>query len=348
MSKINIILPYKETYSDKNAGAVSILASEFSRFSYFKKNIKVFGSLQLKKPLTNNYIAVIKKKPLFYLSRTFYYLKLINKKIKDSKNSIIEIHNRPQAAIFFINKKKKCKKILYFHNNPKELRGSKSVKQRTFLLDNLDKIIFVSEWCKRKFFEELKLKNHEKCHVIYPGSVPLKKTYKKNNNIVFAGKLNEAKGYYVFLEAVFSILKKYKDWKAIIIGDDPRKYKILNHSNIIYTGWIAHKKTLAIFKKSKIAVIPSAWDEPLGRTSIEAASCGCATILSKKGGLPETNLNGIFIENVTSKILFKKLDKIIADKKLLKKLMEKNLDNFKLTLKKTILDSDNIYKELLK
>ena len=45
---------------------------------------------------------------------------------------------------------------------------------------------------------------------------------------------------------------------------------------------------LNFYKKSSIAVVPSKWQEPFGRTSMESAAYGCATITSKNGGLPET------------------------------------------------------------
>ena len=346
MKSINIILPYKESYSSINAGAVSILVSQLSRLSRFKNKIKVFGSLPIKKPITNNYRQTFVHKPFFYFSRTNYYLRLLNGKIKNNKNEFIEIHNRPQAAKFFIKKKPLCIKVLFFHNNPTELRGSKSKKDRIFLLKNLDKIIFVSEWCKRIFFEGLGITNSNKAHVIYPGSNYLNKIPKKENLITFAGKLNFAKGYYVFTKTILKILKKHLNWKAIIIGDDPRPYYKITHKNLKYTGWISHKETLNIFRKSAIAVIPSLWDEPLGRTSIEASSRGCATIISKKGGLIETNNNGIFLENDSENELFNKIDELINSKKKRHKLMKNNLKNFKLTLKKTIFYYDKIYNNL--
>ena len=181
---INIILPYKETYNEKLAGAVSLLIAEVKNRCKFKKNIKVFGSLILKKPLTKDYISCdLSDKPFYYIfGRTSYYLESIKKKI--SKNSIIEIHNRPQAANFFINKNNNNIITLYFHNDPLTLRGSKYVYQRMYLLKNLDKIIFVSEWTKRQFFKDLPVLDAEKCLVIYPGSSLIKKFPKKKNNIV--------------------------------------------------------------------------------------------------------------------------------------------------------------------
>lgn len=67
MKNINIILPYKETYSTKIAGAVSILVSQLSKLSSFKKKIKIYGSVSLKNPITKNYYGIFKKKPFFFL-----------------------------------------------------------------------------------------------------------------------------------------------------------------------------------------------------------------------------------------------------------------------------------------
>jgi glycosyltransferase involved in cell wall biosynthesis len=343
---INIILPYKEFYTDKNAGAVSLLVSELYKKSIYKKKIKIYGSSLLSYPLTKNYIAIIAKKPYFFFSRTNFYLSLLNKKINNNNNSIIEIHNRPQAAQFFIKNKPVCKKILYFHNNPLELRGSIEKKDRNYLLENLDMIIFVSEWVKRKFFFDLDMKDSVKTKVIYPGWQPLKKIPRKERNIVFIGKLNYSKGYYIFLDTIIRILNKYKRWKAIIIGDDPRKFKKIIHKNLVYEGWLSHSNALQILKKSQIVIVPSLWDEPLGRTSIEAASMGCATIISKKGGLVETNSNGIFLNKFTSEELFKKIEMLINKKKIRNKLMKDNLKNFKHKLKNTIKSIEEVYAEI--
>jgi glycosyltransferase involved in cell wall biosynthesis len=344
---INIILPYKETYSAKLAGAVSLLIAEVKKRSKFKKNIKIFGSLILKKPLTKNYISCdLSNKPFYYIfGRTSYYLKNIKKKI--SKKSIIEIHNRPQAANFFIdNNNNNNKIILYFHNDPLTLRGSKYIYQRIHLLKNLNKLIFVSEWTKRQFFKDLPIIDSEKCLVIYPGSNLIKKVPKKKNNIVFAGKLNQSKGYNIFTNVILEILKKNRSWTCDIVGNDPRYYERITHPKIHYHGWLTYKKTMKIFEKSKIAVIPSTWDEPLGRTAIEAASRGCASIISKKGGLIETNRHGLFLNYVTKEELYNKLNKIINSPSLINFYSKKTLKEFKHSINKTINQINTIYKEL--
>ena len=64
----------------------------------------------------------------------------------------------------------------------------------------------------------------------------------------------------------------FHDWKALSIGDEERRSIYLNHKNHKELGFLIHKKTIAIFNKSEIAVVPSRWEEPFGRTALEASS----------------------------------------------------------------------------
>ena len=234
-----------------------------------------------------------------------------------------------------------------FHNDPLTLRGSKHVSERVSLLKKLDKIIFVSNWTKRQFFKDLPIKDSEKCLIIYPGCSSLKKIPKKEKNIIFAGKLNASKGYNLFISTILEVLEKNKSWSCDIVGDDPRPYKKIYHPKINYHGWLTHNDTMKIFEKSKIAVIPSIWDEPLGRTSIEAASRGCVSIISKKGGLVETNNHALFLNYFTKKELFDKLNMIINSPSLINFYSKKTLEQFKHSIFNTIKKVNNIYKELI-
>ena len=54
--KIASILPYKENYTLKGAGAVALWISDFLRDSKYKKNTFVIGSTKNKNYLTKNYI----------------------------------------------------------------------------------------------------------------------------------------------------------------------------------------------------------------------------------------------------------------------------------------------------
>ena len=79
------------------------------------------------------------------------------------------------------------------------------------------------------------------------------------------------------------------------MNEDRRKI-FIKHHNHFELGFIKHKKVLNLLDKTSISVVPSKWDEPFGRTALEATSRGCATIISNKGGLPETTKHAIILK----------------------------------------------------
>ena len=74
-------------------------------------------------------------------------------------------------------------------------------------------------------------------------------------------------------------------------------------------------KFLQVFKKTAISVVCSRWEEPFGRTSFESASCGCAVVITNRGGLPETVTNGYIVDKLSKKTVYDSIIKLIKNKK---------------------------------
>ena len=327
---IAILLPYKENFSKNYAGAVSIFVNDTNKLSKFKKSIKVFGSTENKNKL-KNYINIDLKKNIL-LSTTNQYLNNFSKLIKNKNFDILEIHNRPHYMPFLC-KISQTKKVLYFHNDPLKMQGSISIKDRVNLLSITDKIIFNSKWSKSRFLINLPNNiNVEKITIIPQSTSKTKINFKNKKNLIsFVGKLNSSKGFDVFGEAIIKVLNKHPKWKGLIIGDEPRQKYFFKHKNLINLGFCNNEFILNKLKEVSIATVPSKWDEPFGRSSLEAASRGCALIISNKGGLLETTDHAIVIKNVTSTNLFKKIDYLIKNKKYREKLQKSAYKNFKLS-----------------
>ena len=227
--------------------------------------------------------------------------------------------------------------------------GSKTKKQRIELFNRTKKIIFNSEWSKQRFLRDLDkiFYKSEKLQVIYQSTNKVKVNFKKKNNwITFVGKLNRAKGYDLFGKAILRILNKYPNWKGIVIGDEPREKLIFSHKNLLKLGFLKHEKVLDIFKQSTIAVACSRWNEPLGRTGLEASSRGCAVIISNRGGLPETITHGIIIKNLTVTSVYNSINKLIIDNDFRKRIQKLSVKNFKHT-HETIVSKIDAYRENL-
>ncbi len=330
--KISILLPYKENFSPSYAGAVSIFINDTLKISKFKKNIVVYGNTKNKTKFNKNYVNLNYEKSLIKSSSKSYILEFL-KKEKQSNSDIIELHNRPSYLKYLINLKY-AKKVLYFHNDPLEMSGSRKISDRIFLLDSLDKIIFNSDWSKSRFIKDLPelYTSSSKLEIIKQSIDPKKVNLKNKKKIItFVGKLNSAKGYDIFGDATLPILKKFKDWSAIVIGDEPREKIFFKHPRLKILGFQTHTKVLKYLEKTSIAVVCSRWNEPFGRTSLEAASRGCAVIISDRGGLKETITDGIIIKNLLPKVFSKNIKKLILNPKLIKKYQTNSIKNFYLT-----------------
>ncbi len=311
---IATILPYKENYTFTKASAASLWVSEFFKKSKYKKNNIIYGHTKLKDYLSKNYknINLLNLKSKLKSTTNEYAEKLI-KEINNNNFDIVEVHNRPLLLFKLINKVK-SKFIFYFHNDPLSMKGSKSVKERLKILENVEKIIFVSEWVRGRFFLDIDQKLQTKTEIVYP-SVNKQKKIKKEKNIIFVGRLNYSKGYDIFKDATLKILEKFPRWKAYSIGNEDRRNIYINHPRHKEFGFLNHKKTLNILNRSEIAVVPSRWEEPFGRTSLEATSRGCATIISNKGGLKETTNSAIILKKLDSDELYLEIKKLITNNK---------------------------------
>ena len=345
--KIATILPYKENYTFSKAQAAAIWVADFFKYSKFKKNNYIFGSTLKKDYLTNNYINIhINNKRSRFKSKTIEYCENLIKLINGKNYEIIEIHNRP--LVFKILKKSISSKfILYFHNDPLNMKGSKSIEERLFLLNNIDKIIFVSKWTQKQFFKDIDEKLIHKTDVVYPSIHKAKKIYKKEKKIVFIGKLNVSKGYDIFKDAILKILETHKKWKAYSIGDETRERPHIIHSRHYELGFLKHKNVLEFLNKSEIAVVPSRWEEPFGRTALESSSRGCATIISNRGGLPETTDYSLILKKLDSNELYKKINYLIKNNFLRKKLQTEGFKNVKHITKNNSHLIDEIRSKLL-
>ena len=332
--KISILLPYKENYSYNYAGAVSLFIYDTTKLSKFNKNIIIFGSTNFKSILSKNYTNIELNKSRLFQSQSRYYVNRFVELQKTINADIIEIHNRPNYLKYI--KKLNSKIVLYFHNDPLVMAGSEKVKDRLNLMEICEKIIFNSGWSKNRFIEGLDsfYSGSPKLEVINQSTNKPKIDFtKKNKVITFVGKLNSAKGYDLFGGAIIKILKKHKDWNALVIGDEPREKLIFKHKNLSLLGFQPHKKVLKILEKTSIAVACSRWEEPFGRTSLEASSRGCAVIISDKGGLKETITDGIIIKKNSINNIFNAIDGLIKNNKKLLDLQKRSYRNFYLTNK---------------
>mgnify|MGYP001183230298 FL=1 len=324
--KIATILPYKENYTLENASAVSLWVSQFFNKSKFKNKNFIYGNSNSKNYLSKNYINIpLKNLKSKFRSTSYEYVEKISKNIIKEKFDIVEIHNRP-LVLFQLLKRINAKFIMYYHNDPLTMSGSKSISERVEILKKVEKLVFISKWVKKRFFKGLDSTQEDKTEIIYHSTNKRKKKI-KTNQIVFVGKLNHSKGYDIYKDAIIRILNEYPDWRALSLGDESRRSIYIKHKKHKEYGFLNHQKTLDILDKSEIAIVPSRWEEPFGRVSLEATASGCATVTSNRGGLLETSNYIVPIDNINSEKLYMNIKDLINNKIKRKKIQNLSRNN---------------------
>jgi len=112
-------------------------------------------------------------------------------------------------------------------------------------------------------------------------------------DIVFAGRFAPEKGLDVLVKALGTMPT---DLKVMIIGDGPLRDQLLPKiaklpMHVQTPGWVPRDKLLAIFRRSKILVVPSR-SEPQGVVVLEGMSAGAVVVGSRAGGIPEMVSHG--------------------------------------------------------
>ena len=176
--KIAILLPYKEKYTLKDAAAASIWVKDYLKISKLNNETLVFGNLpEKKKPITKNFVNI--KLSNIKFKKNYFYTKKFYDYCNNFNFEVVEIHNRPESLVFLLKKKLNCKFIFVYHNNPQDLRFSKTIKERLYIANNCDQIFFVSKWVMKKFFEGLPFGYKNNCEILYPATFQLKNFLKK-------------------------------------------------------------------------------------------------------------------------------------------------------------------------
>ena len=351
--EISILLPFKEGFSKKNFGSVSLYVKQINEHSEFFKNIKIY-SHTLSSPFYKFKVEHLPKSfnhTIF--GKNFGHTKKFIKSFgSKQKPKIIEVHNRPKSIFQISRYFPHSKKFLFYHNDPLSFKEFSTIKSRERLLNICHNICFVSEYLKKRFLKDLsKLdKNKAKLHVIYNGVQPRKPNIRpaKKHNIVFIGELNEKKGFNIFLEAVDDICKEFKGWTVDIYGKSKTiKYPFINNSKIHYHGFQTNEKIIKDLEKSSICVVPSVWNEPFGRVLLESINAGVATITSVNGGLKEiaSYFKVIKMENIDKKTIYNALKKLIISNNEIAKYSNNNVSLSPFTLNKISNKLDTLRKD---
>ena len=322
---IAIILPLREGFSPQAFGAVSLSVRDFTLHSRWREASHVLG-MRNEAPYEGIHYQALAVKRHWYEPNTRAYVRAIVARLHSLRPSLIEVHNRP-LLVRKLAGNVQAPIALHLHNDPQEMKAAKTPAARAKLLQQCAAIYCISHWVKSRFLQGL-TEGHEKVHTIHSGVAippppPAKKPY-----IVYVGRMTPNKGALEYAQALAQVLPQHLDWQGYMIGGRRHSVstklstyekdilQVIDHvgPNAHFEGFYPFDKTQQMFRDAAIVVIPSLWEEPFGRTGIEAIAQGCAVITSGRGGLREIVADtGVILQEVTGNTIADSIQALITN-----------------------------------
>ena len=123
--------------------------------------------------------------------------------------------------------------------------------------------------------------------------------------VAFVGRMQEVKGFHVFLKTVERALRNFKSLYVIAVGPEPedsyreatyemrREIRRRLRAGGAYMEYpaVPHAQLAEILKMTDIVLVPSL-SEPQGMVMLESMACGCVTISSNREGIKESVEHG--------------------------------------------------------
>lgn len=329
--KLHSLLPAKEIFAVDGAGAVARCVKHGLTGSRFADTATVFGRPLDQPPFDGFTYQPLSPQRTWLRGRNN---SLAHAWLKEARKTglpdLLEVHNRCQMAALIARAQPGLKTILHLHNDPREMKGGRSPRERRLLLENLAGVFTVSAYIRACFLEETGAHESLAARVIVtPNSCdrPAATSTAPHNLISVVGRMVPEKGMLETARAAARVLPRHPDWQIVFIGargygnTPPSAYEKEVLAALAplggqarMTGYLSETETRSIQQQAAIAIVLSQWQEPAGLTVIEALASGSALITTRRGGIPEyAEGRAVLLDAADADDLTPALDRMIAD-----------------------------------
>lgn len=217
---------------------------------------------------------------------------------------LVHIHlSEPTSAkrkvpFFKLAKTLNKKTIIHFHSfSPETTIKGKDANVYKYLFTCADAVIVLSNYWKNAVNDVFGLGN--KVKVIYNPcpDVNNRYTYQKENYILYAGTINQRKGYSDLIRGFALIAEKYPSWKLVFAGNGEIKeaQELADKFNIekqcVFLGWVNGDEKDKVFKQASVFCLPS-YAEGFPMAVLDAWAYGLPVITTPVGGIPDIAIDG--------------------------------------------------------
>jgi len=202
--------------------------------------------------------------------------------------------------------------------------------------------------------------------VIYPGAAlgsyfkPFSPKLDKLR-ICFAGLLRPYKGAHILMQALGLLKRIGVPFTCEFAGDTttPEFINLIKkmasdggyQNQIVFTGFLGKSELAKLYGRCNVMVMPSVFEEPFGRSQIEAMAAGLCVVTSGTGGTQEIirhGVNGVVFKSEDVKDLARWLYVLSGDRKLWARLaLQGQSDAYNFTTLNSIINMENEFYDML-
>lgn len=301
--RVTIVLPHREGFGPGAAGAVASvvrrMTSNGSRYDAL-----VIGPRFAGPPFADIPFRPVSTPGWLPMKPTQSYALIVARALAALPATPIEVHNKPDVAVLLARLFPRRPVTLFLHNDPRTMRGARTVTARAGLLRRLARVVVVPRYLADAMLDGLDPAPVGRPLVLHntigeqelPAVVPMPD---RDPVILFVGRVVPEKAPDAFVAACAAALPHLPAWRAEIIGangfgagvEESRFIRMLRPvagaAGIAMRGFMPHDDVLRAMARSAVVVVPSRWPEPFGLTALEAMACGAALACSGRGGLSE-------------------------------------------------------------
>lgn len=330
------VLPSSEHFTPTLAGSIAQFVRDTAAYSAYNPYITVYGRHDEKL----RRFSGIKFQPItpsmeLLFGRKGGYARALVQHFKKRPTGLIEVHNKIPIFNLLAKNFSNMPISLFLHSDPLEMPGAQTPKERWEILSRADAIYCSSDYIRRRFLTGLEAGRTDHVFVLYHGVQPLKRG-KKEPFILYAGRLAPEKGALELARAAQTLMPHFPGWRVVFAGANRpggrnstayaqsvgQTLKPLG-KQAVFLGHLPYAKTLQLFARAAIVVVPSIWNEATGRTAIEALAHGCALVTSGHGALAEiAGDTGVICSPVTSQGLALSLQGLLEDPETLRSVQQ--------------------------
>lgn len=294
MPDIVVALPRGLYFGCARATSIDLCARDFVSFSRNRQNTAIVGEA-IDDPFPDmNFQGVARGA----FEPHWLYASKLAAKIRTLRPKLVVVHQHIPSASRIAQALGNVPVLIHRHNSHKKRKNGFSRRRDLAEYARFARSLWVSSFCRDGFagaYPELASRS-----VVIHNGIDFSAwtpAQDRANEIVFVGRLLPQKGCLEAAQACATALAAQPDWRARFMlarehGDETYLASVREaltplgpRAEILFNQ--KHDSVREAYCRAAIALVPSIYDEPFGRTAIEAFAGGAALICSMRGGLAE-------------------------------------------------------------